>query len=472
MDNSFWKYLFFTVLFISIISCKKTKVEPSVIEKTTEPENSSVKQPYYGNFESIENINFPDAESIKVDSAQSSYIVTMPAGYTDNKVSYSLKLKTGATLYSNEVFDYAIPKSTYSVNFRGLPPVKLQFKSGVNQRNMDYQWLFIYFQLQDNPEIELVSNEILISGNGYPLKFPINFKSGIGSIPTAPQPEFVPNTISIIINKGSEVLTGYWNAENQEILLENPVSILEKLINKQVKIDFSLPYISSVTFDAIKFIRGLPKFGILNYNPTGYQSLKKPGQKFDLKADGILKTNNYKASFTNDFGTEVFVPMEFQTQADQMSCTIPDGIRPGSYQVLFYENNQVVSSDVAYVSSDSVNMVASIWKGETYDALKTNPIQPLLKKGDYFFAKELFPQYYYNPQSLKRKDPILRLKSGSVTFDLQSEAVGVNWAIAGVSFSIGKFRIPENAIHGLYEATFVFPNGTESSRYWSKVKIE
>jgi hypothetical protein len=55
--------------------------------------------------------------------------------------------------------------------------------------------------------------------------------------------------------------------------------------------------------------------------------------------------------------------------------------------------------------------------------------------------------------------------------DLKPQLATVNWAVAGLTFSIGQYTMPDNIASGSYQVTLVFPDKQESKPYWSKISI-
>ena len=184
----------------------------------------------------------------------------------------------------------------------------------------------------------------------------------------------------------------------------------------------------------------------------------------------------YTAAFTNDFNSTPIVLDLVYRDLGNLFAQVPKGVSEGSYLVTFYENGTAIGKSLGEFSENKLNSVETIWKGDINLAFTRNTERINLNKGEMLYAKPSTLQYAWGTGApVSGFDvkllPVLRLSNASASTDLIPEVIVISWAIAGISYAVGKYTIPVDQPSGLYDVTYMYSNQPVSKPYWTKLTI-
>jgi len=445
-------YFFLLISTVFFSYCKKS---PDVTQITPDPKSGEYNLD--GSPKFLKGISVQGSEKIAFDSASRDFVITLPKSYSEENIDLHL------SLYKDIKIEYGTPsvKSDTIIRFtyKGSAPLRFFLVAGDGTRKL----YSVYVNHSASPQIELLSNEILINSSF--IKLPVKIITGVGTTPATPA--LANPVIKLIDRKNGSLLEGVFYNNIGQVF----ISDASKLINSDkyaLEIQFSNQ--KSFVFENIRFKRGLP-----SVNLAGNQNVLSP-EKDTIFAFGgyFIPTDRYKVEFSSDFAAKSSAQEMKFLDSSRITANLPKGIAEGSYLVTFYENDIAIGKSSLYFSENKTHSIETIWQGSPNNALIRNTEKLTFKKGDTFFAKPFPPIYLGSSQvsGFNVKDlPNVRLKNGSTTVDLLPELTIINWAVAGINFSIGKYTLPKNIQSGTYQATLIFPDKIESKPYWSKIEI-
>lgn len=407
----------------------------------------------------LRNITVPEAESVTFDSLRSLFLVRLPAAFSADEISINLSLYPDVSL-----LDSTSGKTTNTnlkFSYKGNRPLNLIFtKKGISTtRRYD-----IYVEAQGMPKIGLSKKEIEVKqGVSY---IPFKVVSGLGTIPS--KPEEKSPVIKMADPSTNVVLEGTVQNVLQNIYFED----LTGLINAgKVALEITFDGADALRFEGLQLKRGIPRAELSNmpFSLGSMDTLKIRGGYFDPNA-------KYTAALTNDFQSgPTRIDLTFEDKSN-VYAKLGSGLPEAVYLVTFYENGNEMGKGAFDFSNAKTNTLETLWKGDPALAFRRN-VQPLVfTRGDEFYAKPSLVQYAWGsnlPTSSfdVKLLPALRLTLGAYVIDLTPEITVISWAVAGVSYAVGRYKLPENMQAGSYAVTALYPNQPETKPYWSKMQI-
>ena len=430
-------------------NCKKK----SVIEEVKPIPEIPIDQ--NGNLKYLKNITVAGAEPIIFDSLNNAYIVTLPQSYTDKEINVNLSMYDGVeVLYSSSP---VTNDTTIKFFYQGQTP--LRFELGQDKsRTHSYT---IYVTASGSPKIELSYSEIPITAGL--VHFPLNIISGVGTLPNSPQG--AGPIIRLADRKAGTSVQGNVQPTLTSIYLQE----IEKLINwDNLSLEIQFENQKPIVFD-FQFKRALP--GAYLNDISFIHSLKDTLLIF---GGYFSPSEKYTAKFSNDFSPPISLEMSYNSLS-MLSSELKGNIPEGSYLASFYEGDKIIGKSAIYAGNSVTKSIETIWKEDANNVFNRNTNELSFNKGDTFYAKTSPPQFAYGSKPASSFDstlvPYLQLKNGLTIINLKPEITAVNWAIAGLSFSFGKYKIPENISSGSYEVSPIFTDKKELKPYWSKMEI-
>ncbi|MCE7068324.1 hypothetical protein [Dyadobacter sp. CY326] len=405
----------------------------------------------------LKSLDVTGREKVTFDSTKNYFVVTFPESYTSGSAEVKLALNENVVL-----IDSLGKPSTASIlnyNFRGRDPLTFTLR----EKEDKYAGYFtVFFNIAGSPKIELIKNEITVNTNGF--AFPFRYISGVGSFPSRPD-EAMPVLKAINRKTGFETETSLYSKQENVQLQET-----EKLVGEdQVALELHFKDQPAVVFEGVKFTRGEPFVSIARENKFVYTT------KDSLFASGgyFIPSAKYSVRFSSDYlATPVNAAVKYKSPNELVADKLPANIPEGSYLLSFLEGDKVIGKSALYFSATNIKTIESVWKGDLTLALSRNAERLSFKKGESVYMKPSPVEFGSASTKFdKNKLPTLRLKSGSTIVDLKPELAVVNWAIAGVSYPVGKYLLPKDLVSGQYEVMGVFPDKTVSKPYWSKMQV-
>jgi hypothetical protein len=443
--------LMFLILAALVLGCKKTKI----IDEVTPVPTIELRNPS----DFLRSLDVTGAAKVDYDSVLNSYMVSFPDSYDEERAEIKLALKTDVLLV-----DSLGKKSSDSViyyRYKGTSPLNFHVMHKSDKYAFSYN---VYFNFSGAPKIDLLQKEIPISSGM--IKLPLDLKARVGSNPSSPL-QYVP--IVRVTNKR----TGF----SKESSLYGDLSVafdsaLYLITNDPLTLQIKYFNQTPITFEGIKFVRGLPAFRVFPDYKVTYSS------KDSMHVYGGFFTPQakYTATFTSDFLSKpMSVPIQVD-DAENLSIHNLPNLSEGSYLVSFFEGDKLFGKTTVSISDTGSRCIETIWKGDIHRTLDRNTEALVLKRGDSFYVKP-FPLAFRGIGAVgavgdAKNLPVLRLKSSGRTVNLLPEVVVYNWAIAGVSYSLGKYLIPLDLPSDSYEIVGVYQNKVETKPYWSKLQIQ
>jgi hypothetical protein len=444
---------FVLVLIFLLAGCNKST---DIVEVAPIPEPEATGMVTAAEF--LKAFKVTGAKQIKFDSAGSNYIVSLPDTYNEKYAQVKLSMQRGILLIDS--LDKPSADSIILYSYKARAPLRFQLRNKTEKR---WMYFSVYFNFSGTPEIELLQKEIPIDASG--IKLPLRFNAKVGSIPSGP--EQMGPRVKITNRK-----TGFFTETN--ISEGNPVIYLESAQNliteDPMTLEIQLNNQNPVVFEGVKFTRAAPVLRVVptyKFQYTYQDTLKVAGGYF-------LPQEQYKVAISSDFLPDVFTAALRVVDAGTLTLDrIPAGLPEGSYLLSFYEKDKLLGKGSFYVSASETRCIETIWKGDINGALSRNVLPLVLKKGDVFYAKSL-PLEFGRPEVnlTAGKLPQLRLKSSGRTLELAPELAIYNWAIAGVSYSLGKYTLPADLASGRYQVTGIYADKTETKPYWSFLEVK
>lgn len=398
------------------------------------------------------------AEKVVFDSVTNNYYVSLPDSYNESKAEVKLSLQRNIVLWDSAVTSIT-KDSVIRYNYNGTSPLLFKLSD-----NPEKSWFYftVYFNFSGTPKIELLSKEIPLDSRGSNL--PLRFLPKTGSIPSSPG-QYGP-LVKVINRKTGYTAESYLYPENNFV---NFYEAEQLITNDPIALEINFYNQKPVVFEGIKFTRSIPKL----YVAPDYKFVYTPNDT--IKADGgfFVPAAKYSATFTSDYiPAPVTIGVKFIDVFNLAIDEIPSSLAEGSYVVSFYEDDKLLGKNALYVSPSTTNCIESIWKGNINLILVRN-VSPLsFMKGDTFFAKLMPVTFGYGSLTeLNTKLSVIRLKNDQKAVDLKPELVIYNWAIAGITYAVGKYTIPTDLATGTYEVTALSPDGKESKPYWSRLQV-
>ena len=447
--------LFLSLIAIGFFSqCKKGTSDEEVIP-LPEIDNPD------GMVSFLRKLSVPEAESVTFDSLRSGFSVKLPQGFDKDEIKINLSLFPGITLLDST--EREIADSTLVFRYKGNRPLGIVLsQKGTNERSVRYE---LFVEVIGSINIELTGKEISINTNNTYL--PLKVISGLGTIPSKPDQQFP--SIRLIDRAKNIISDGTVQSNLQSVFFQD---VTRFLTSEKIALELTFEGSNSIIFEDILVKKGLPKaiFPINSFKFSTTDTVKVGGGYFSPSA-------KYTAAFTNDFtNTPVIIDLVYSDLAS-LSGQVPKGVPEGSYLVTFYENGTEIGKSLGEFSENKLNSVETIWKGDLSLAFTRNTERITLNKGEIFYAKPSTVQYAWGtgvPVSSfdVKLLPLLRLANASSTIDLAPEVVVISWAIAGISYSIGKYTIPSGQTSGMYSVTYVYANQPVSKPYWSRLTVQ
>ncbi|KQS32663.1 hypothetical protein ASG33_00645 [Dyadobacter sp. Leaf189] len=447
------KSIYLILLLVALISgCKKDK-DPEVGPK---PEPQAENPTKAGEF--LKGLNVTGAQQITFDSTSNSYMVSLPDTYSEQQAEVKLSLHSniGLVNQNGEITKDSIIRFTY----QGAGPLMFELREKANRGTFFFN---VYFNFSGKPNITLLSKELPINAQG--INFPLRFEAKVGSIPSSPNqagpilrvvnPKTGFSTETVVYN-----IEGRIGLEKTEALLTSDPYRLEILFYNQ----------EPVVFEGIKFIRDTP---IVTVWPTyKFQYTRKD----TVAATGgiFIPEGKYTVTFSSDFLEKpVTAAMRVNDHSKISLDKIPANLEEGVYLLSFYEKDKLIGKNSVYVGNFETNCLETIWKGSIEKTHERNTLPLSLNRGDEFYTKSQPLDYGSGNTNFDvNRLPRLRLKSAAKTVDLAPELVVYYWGIAGVSYPLGKYKLPADLPVGKYTVTGVYTNRYESKPYWSKMEVK
>ena len=443
----------FLWLTVGLFICCNKKSNTDVVTPEQKPGEYNLD----GSAKFLKSISVTESEKIVFDSLGSSFTITLPKDYAQESINIKLSLYNDIRI--EEGVSPAKTDTTIKFTYQGSAPLRLTLVAS-NGSKKGYS---IYVNHAATPQIELLNTEIAINASF--IKLPIKIITGVGTTPAGPT--LKNPVVKLIDRKNNSVIEGLFYNNLGEI----SISDISRLVNaSQYALEIQFGNQKAFVFENIHFKRGLPSVTI-----AGYQNVLSPSKDTILAFGGYFSPEEkYQVEFSSDFIAQpVLQEMKF-LDSSRISTSLPKGIGEGSYLLTFYENKAAIGKTSLYFSENKTHSIETIWQGSPNSALSRNTIKSSFGKGETFYAKP-WPLVFGSSSQLSSFDvkdlPNLRLKNGTVTTDLVPELTVINWAVAGLNFSIGKYTIPKTMQSGSYQATLVFPDKIESKPYWSKIEI-
>jgi len=407
----------------------------------------------------LKKLTVPEAETVTFDSLASNFLVKLPSGFSADEVNIKLSLYDDVSLLDSASLETS--NKDLKFPYKGSIPLTLVLKKKGIATPRRY---YVYVEAQGSPKIELASKEISVKqGVSY---FPFKIISGLGTIPSKPDQKRA--IIKLVDRTTNTVVEGTVQNVLQNVYFQD----LSSLINSEkVGLDLTFDGSEPLIFDGLQLKRGVPGATISNmpFTLIKTDTLKVIGGYFDPMAV-------YTAGLSNDFSQgQKIINLAYQDKGN-LSSKFNTDLSEGSYLVTFYENGKEMGKGVFEFSTSRTNTLETIWKGDL-NLVFTRNTQPLIfNKGDIFYAKPSIVQYLWGanlPSSSfdLRLLPTLRIINGSTTINLTPEMEVISWAIAGVSYSVGKYKLPDNLSSGSYTVTALYASQPESKPYWSKIQV-
>jgi len=445
-------YLLFVLTVALFLQCRKDSADEEV---TPQPE---VTNPDDSN-NILQKLAVPEAEAVSFDSLRSLFLIKLPATYSGDELTINLSLYPDVSLLDSA--SSPTSQNSFKFAYKGSRPLNLVFKKKDVSEVRRYD---IYVEAQGPPKIELASKDISVrQGVSF---FPFKIISGMGTIPS--KPEQLAPVVKITDRASGAVSEGTIQNILQNIYFEDLTGLIS---SSNVAMEVTFEGSAPLTFEGLKLNRGIPRADLTNvpFSLGRNDTLKVKGGYFDSKI-------KYTAGLSSDFTAgQRLLDLEYGDNA-YLSFKFNSDIPEGSYLVTFFENGKEMGKGTFEYSNAKINTLETIWKGDLNLVFKRNVEALVLKKGDEFYAKPSLVQYQWGsnmPSSSfdGKLLPVLRLNNGISTTNLSPEITVVSWAIAGVSYAVGKYKVPDNLAAGAYAVTAIYPNQAESKPYWSKIQI-
>jgi len=445
-------YLLLILTICLFWQCKKDRADEEV---TPQPE---ITNPDDAN-KILKKLVVSEAETVTFDSLRAVFLVKLPASFSADDINISLSLYPDVYLLDSASSE--TNNNNLKFSYKGSRPLNLVFRKKGVSTTRRYE---LYVEAQGSPKIELSTKEISVKqGVSY---IPLKIISGLGTIPS------IPEQRSPIIKLSDRATNTVFEGTFQNVLQNVYFEDLTSLINaEKVGLELTFEGISPLNFEGLQLKRGVPRADLNNmpYTLVKSDTLKITGGYFDPNA-------KYTAGLSNDFSTTpLMMDLAYDGKAN-LSAKFTTQLSEGSYLVTFYENGKEMGKGAFEYSSSKSNTLETIWKGDINLVFKRNTQSLAFNRGDEFYAKPSLAQYAWGsnlPTSSfdVKQLPNLRLVNGSSIVNLAPEIAVVSWAIAGVSYAVGKYKLPENLASGSYAVTALYPNQPESKPYWSKMQV-
>lgn len=407
----------------------------------------------------LKKLTVPEAEVITFDSVASNFLIKLPANFSGDEININLSLYDDVNLLDSASAETG--NTALKFLYKGSRPLTILLKKKGIAAPRRY---FLYVEAQGDPKIELTSKEISIrKGVSY---IPLEIISGLGTLPS--RPEMVNPVIRLSDHTTNTVFEGTVQNTLQNIYFEDITGLIN---SASVGLELIFEGTSPLTFEGLQVKRGLPGASISNLPFTFVKAdtLKLIGGYFDPKS-------TYTVGLTNDFTQgQKILNLTFQAK-ENLTANLTTDIPEGSYLATFYENGKEMGKGAFEFSTSKTNTLETIWKGDLNQVFKRNTLPLIFNKGDAFYAKPSLAQYVWGsnlPASSfdVKLLPTLRLVNGANTANLSPEIEVISWAVAGVSYAVGKYKLPENLASGSYTVTALYGNLPESKPYWSKMQV-
>ncbi|MCF2505373.1 hypothetical protein L0663_18420 [Dyadobacter sp. CY107] len=408
--------------------------------------------------ELLRGVKVAGSEKITFDSLHNAYMVSFPPTYNAQLAEVTLSLKPGVQVRydTNE----PTPDSTISYKFQRTSPLSFQLE---DKADNDFSFLSIYFNFSGTPKIELLQKEIAVNAAG--IKLPFRFDVKEGSSPASY--DFRGPFIKITNTKTGLTEEASLYTEDPRVYLANAAALAT---NEPLSIEFTFFNQNPVVFEGIRFTRATPIVGDLSYYPFQY------ARPDTIKASGgfFLPTQKYTVAFSNaSMPVPATFPVRVNDNQSLMLDKIPANLPDGSYLLSYFENDKLLGKASLELAKKDTKSLESIWKGDLSNSTDRNVEQLSVSRGDEFYVKPT-PLMFTTPRVTFDADhlPRLRLKSAEKTIILVPQVAIYSWAMAGVSFALGKYTVPADLPSGEYMITGIYPDKTETKPYWSSLKVK
>jgi hypothetical protein len=408
--------------------------------------------------ELLRGLKVAGAEKITFDSLHNAYLVSFPQTYDAELAEVTLSLRPGVQVRfdTNE----PTPDSTISYKFQRTSPLSFQLE---DKADNDFSFPSIYFNFSGTPKIELLQKEIAVNAAG--IKLPFKFDVKEGSSPASY--DFDGPFITITNRKTGLTERANFYTEDPRVYLANAAALAT---SEPLSIEFTFFNQNPIAFEGIRFTRGTPIVGNFSYYPFQY------ARQDTIKASGgfFLPTQKYTVAFSS---ASMPVPATFPVRVNNNQVLtldkIPTNLPDGSYLLSYFENEKLLGKASFELAKKDTKSLESIWKGDLNNSLDRNVEQLSVSRGDEFYVKPT-PLMFTTPRVTFDAGhlPRLRLKSAEKTIILVPEVAIYSWAMAGVSFALGKYTVPADLPSGEYMITGIYPDKTETKPYWSSLKVK
>jgi hypothetical protein len=409
--------------------------------------------------EFLKMLSVTGAEKVVFDSVRNFYMVSLPDSYDESKAEVKLSLQKNIVLWDSTATSIT-KDSVIRYSYKGTAPLAFKLSD-----NPEKSWLYftVFFNFSGIPKVELLSKEIPMDVTGSIL--PLRFVAKVGSIPASP--DHFETVVKVTNRKTGFTAESFLYAggyyvnfpESEKLITNDPFSLEINLYNQK-----------PVVFEGVKFIRGIPKLNL----GLAYKFIYNKQDTIKGAGGFFIPNAKYSATFTNDYiSAPVKAGVRFNDASKLTIDQIPANLPEGSYLVTVYEEEKLLGKSAILVSPTEVNYIESIWKGSINSAQDRNVSKLSYIKGDTFFAKSTPLTYGYgNATNLDPKQlSTIRLKNAEKSYNLKPELAIYYWAIAGVSYGVGKYTITADIAPGSYEVTALSSDGKETKPYWSKLQV-
>ncbi|WP_019940952.1 hypothetical protein [Dyadobacter beijingensis] len=442
------------ILLITImIGCKKKE---DLIEIAPNPDPGPVSLTKAGEF--IKSLKVAGATEVKFDSLSNSYVVTMPDNFTAEKAEVLLGMQP--KIFLSDSSGKASPDTVIRYAFRGESPMDFSL---MDEKNTNRFHFMVYFNFKGRPDIELLKNEIPINSNG--IQVPIRFLARVGTLPSVPMDggarvRFLSRKTGFSADAVLYDLNAtFLFSSASRFISDGPFALEVKLVDQP-----------PVVFENIRFTRGVPNAAIY----PSYEFQHKRTDSVHVYGGFYLPEEKYTITFSSDnMVAPVSVPMVVKDSSHIALEKIPSTLADGSYLLSFYEKDKLIGNGHIYLGDAPAKSIETIWKGALQQSTTRNTERVVLKKGDDFYAKPSPIVYAYRESDINLNNiPKLHLVSSARTVDLTPGLASFHWGIAGIYLVFGKYKIPADLPAGSYTVTAIFPDGTQSKSYWSRIAVQ